>query len=113
MDQRQGLPVSSDLLFITIAQQWLSKDDGGDAGFIDFYALDPVGRYCALNEGVFPKRLEALRGLSGKQFLLASRLPRSARYQEVDAGRDSNFREKSRKVIITFPFHKAADPPAP
>jgi hypothetical protein len=39
--------------------------------------------------------------------------PRSARYQEVDAGIDSNLRAKSLKVIIAFPFHKTLDPPAP
>ncbi len=39
--------------------------------------------------------------------------PRSDRYQEVAAGTDSNFREKSRKVIMAFPFRRATDPPTP
>jgi hypothetical protein len=36
-------------------------------------------------------------------------LPASGFDDEVDTGMDSNFREKSRKVIMIFPFHKATD----
>jgi len=76
MDQGQGLPVSSNFLFIPITQERLSKDDGGDARFIDLNTFDSIRRYRAFNESVFAESFKTLWGLPGKQYLLASRFPK-------------------------------------
>jgi hypothetical protein len=63
-------------LFTAIPQQCSAKNNGSDAFLVDLHAFDPVGRYGALDKGMFPESLEPLGRLPREEFLLPTRLPK-------------------------------------
>jgi len=74
MDQLERVPVTSDLLLVTITQQRPAENNRAYAGLIHSDTLDPVGRNRALNQGVLTQDLESLRRLLREKLLLSPRL---------------------------------------
>ena len=69
VDQSEGVPVTTHLLFVPVARGRFPEYDRAHSRRLDLYALDPVRRDRALDHRVLPERLEPLRCLMREELL--------------------------------------------
>jgi len=71
VDEIKGITIPRHFFLIPVFERRMPEDHCANTSLVDLHALDAVGRHNTLRNRIFPKNLEALRGLSREEILKA------------------------------------------